>query len=108
MQCVGLPRQQIQTSLFIEFRRIQLCELSGQTLFTFRKRNENDSQKHNTCFFGTSYNQIVFICAFLTNFQPVLIPIPDEPDDSDVGSYFKQLSDLDDDSDNAESSECDA
>ena len=44
----------------------------------------------------------------LTNFQPVLIPIPDEPDDSDVGSYFKQLSDLDDDSDNAESSECDA
>ena len=38
MQCVGLPRQQIQTSLFIEFRRIQLFELSGQTLFTFRKR----------------------------------------------------------------------
>ena len=37
MQCVGLPRQQIQTSLFIEFRRIQLCELSGQTLFNFRK-----------------------------------------------------------------------
>ena len=56
----------------------------------------------------SSYNQIVFICAFLTNFQPVLIPIPDEPDDSDVESYFKQLSDLDDDSDNAESSECDA
>ena len=41
-------------------------------------------------------------------FSPTSIPILDEPDDSDVESYFKQLSYLDDDSDNAESSECDA
>ena len=32
---------QENTSLFIEFRRIQLCELSGQTLFTFRKRTSD-------------------------------------------------------------------
>ena len=52
VQCVGLPRQQIQTSLFIEFRRIQLCELSGQTLFTFRKRTSGQvlelQQKKNS------------------------------------------------------------
>ena len=53
-------------------------------------------------------DQIVFVCAILTYFKPVLIPLPEEPDDSDVESYFKQLSDLKSDSDNAESSECDA
>ena len=52
-------------------------------------------------------NQIIFVCAFLTNFQPVLIPLPEEPDDSGVESYFRQLSDLESDSDNAESSDCD-
>ena len=33
-------------------------------------------------------NKIVYVCAFLTNFQ---LPLPKEPDDSDVDSYFKQL-----------------
>ena len=49
MQCVGLPRQQIQTYLFIAFRRIQLCELSGQTLFTFRKRTSGQVLEYAPC-----------------------------------------------------------
>ena len=36
-------------------------------------------------------NQIVCVCALLTNFQPALIPLPVDPDDSDVESYFQQL-----------------
>lgn len=42
-------------------------------------------------------NQIIFVCAFLTNFQPVLIPLPTDPDDKDIESYFDQLSDCDSD-----------
>ena len=36
-------------------------------------------------------NQIVCVCALLTDFQPALIPLPREPHDSDVESYFQQL-----------------
>ena len=70
MQCVGLPRQQIQTSLFIEFRRIQLCELSGLTLFTFRKRTSGQVLEYapgifkmgipvilQACFYGSVFKQ---------------------------------------------------
>ena len=38
-------------------------------------------------------NLILCVCALLTNFQPALIPLPMEPDDSDVESYFQQLED---------------
>ena len=40
-------------------------------------------------------NQIVHVCAFLTNFQPALVPLPDDSDESDVTRYFDQLSDCD-------------
>ena len=97
-----LPPQEIQTGRKIASLRIHIERAIGRMkLYHILKSTIPVSLAHLT-------NQIVFICAFLTNFQPVLIPIPDEPDDSDVESYFKQLSDLDDDSDNAESSECDA
>ena len=36
-------------------------------------------------------NQIVCVCAFLTNFEPALIPLQLEPEESQVGSYFQQL-----------------
>ena len=97
-----LPPQEIQTGRKIASLRIHIERAIGRMkLYHILKSTIPVSLARLT-------NQIVFICAFLTNFQPVLIPIPDEPDDSDVESYFKQLSDLDDDSDNAESSECDA
>ena len=39
-------------------------------------------------------NQIVFVCAMLTNFLPVLVPLPDEPNESVVeeccGRVFHQ------------------
>ena len=38
-------------------------------------------------------NQIIFICAFLTNFLPALVPLPKNSDEIDVENYFKQLSD---------------
>ena len=40
-------------------------------------------------------NQIVHVCAFLTNFQPALVPLPDDSDENDVTRYFDQLSDCD-------------
>lgn len=43
-------------------------------------------------------NQIIYVCAFLTNFQPVLIPLPHDADEADVDAYFEQLSDSDVDS----------
>ena len=49
-------------------------------------------------------NQIISVCAFLTNFQPVLIPFPAEgTGDGDVESYFEQLSDSEHDTDCSES-----
>ena len=50
-------------------------------------------EKHNPHFFDPSYKpDHIYICAFLTNFQPVLIPLQDGTDD-DIESYFEQLSD---------------
>ena len=42
-------------------------------------------------------NQIVFVCALLTNFQPGLVPLPVDPDERDIASYFDQLSDCNSD-----------
>ena len=48
-------------------------------------------------------NQIVFVCGLLTNFQPALLPLSNEPSDSDsdehVEKYFKEHSDCDSESD---------
>ena len=49
-------------------------------------------------------NQIVFVCAMLTNFLPVLVPLPDEPSESVVEEYFGQLSSCDTNSDDSDSS----
>ena len=42
-------------------------------------------------------NQIVFVCAFLTNFQTGLVPLLVDPGERDIVSYFDQLSDHDSD-----------
>ena len=44
-------------------------------------------------------NQIVCVRAFLTNFMPALVPLPQDSSDSDVEEYFKQLSACDSESD---------
>lgn len=47
-------------------------------------------------------NQIVYVCACLTSFQPALMPAPDESDDfdeSEVDDYFDTLFDSDYDAD---------
>ena len=40
-------------------------------------------------------NQIIHVCAFLTNFQPALVPLPNENSVSDVEEFFDLLSDSD-------------
>ena len=41
-------------------------------------------------------NQIVSVCAWLVNFQPVLIPPPSEDNvESEVSEYFESLYDTD-------------
>lgn len=37
-------------------------------------------------------NQIIFVCAFLTNFLPALVPMP-SPSGEDVEDYFAHLPD---------------
>ena len=50
-------------------------------------------------------NQIVFVCAFLSNFQPALVPLLAEQGDSTVEDYFEQLSD-EEESSSEESDTC--
>ena len=44
-------------------------------------------------------NQIVCVCAYLSNFQPALVPGPEPIDESDVDEYFQGLHDSSSDSD---------
>ena len=44
-------------------------------------------------------NQIISVCAFLTNFQRPIVPLSKNSSEGEVDSYFKQLSDCDSDSD---------
>ncbi len=44
-------------------------------------------------------NQIVKVCAWLTNFQPALIPLPGEFSADEVDRYFQSLEDSDYDAD---------
>ena len=44
-------------------------------------------------------NQIVSVCAWLTNFQPVLIPLPSDLSVEEVSSYFETIKDSDYDAD---------
>ena len=37
-------------------------------------------------------NQIVCVCAFLSNFHPALVPVPTDPVESDVEEYFQCVS----------------
>ena len=37
-------------------------------------------------------NHIVCVCAFLSNFQPALVPVPVDPMESDVEEYFQCVS----------------
>ena len=48
-------------------------------------------------------NQIVFVCAMVTNFLPVLVPLPDEPNESVVEEYFGHLTNTDINSDDNDS-----
>ena len=38
-------------------------------------------------------NLIIYICTFLTNFQPTLLPLSTHTDQGEIDSYFTQLSD---------------
>ena len=40
-------------------------------------------------------NQVVCVCAWLTNFQPVLVPPPMEASDEEISEYLQKLEDSD-------------
>ena len=50
-------------------------------------------------------NQIVCVCAFLSNFRPALVPPPHLLSDSDVEEYLNALSDSNDDDSESSCSE---
>jgi len=81
-----LPPQEIEAGRRIASLRIHVERAIGRMkLYSILKSTIPISLTRLT-------NQIIFVCAFLTNFQPVLIPLPGDTDD-DVESYFEQLSD---------------
>ena len=45
-------------------------------------------------------NQVVCVCAWLTNFQPVLVPPPMEASDEEISEYFQKLEEDSDITDN--------
>ena len=88
-----LPSQEIQSGRKIASLRIHVERAIGRMkVYSILKGTIPLSMARLT-------NQVVFVCAFLTNFQPVLIPLPTNADDSNIESYFEQLSDCDSDLD---------
>ena len=92
-----LPPQEIETGRRIASLHVHVERAIGRMkLYSILKSTIPISLTHLT-------NQIIYICAFLTTFQPVLIPLQDGTDD-DVESYFEQLSDSEyDDTDSFDS-----
>ena len=77
-----LPPEEIQTGRKIASLRIHVERTIGRIkVYSILKGTIPLSLAHIT-------NQIVFVCAFLTNFQPALVPLSKEPEDSEVESYF--------------------
>lgn len=88
-----LPPQEIETGRKIASLRIHVERAIGRMkTFSILKGTIPLSMARIT-------NQIIYVCAFLTNFQPALVPLPEEHSDVDVEKYFEQLSDCDSDSD---------
>lgn len=53
-------------------------------------------------------NQIISVCAWLTNFQGVLVPTAGSQPDEDVDDYLKHAFESDSDYDADESDTCDS
>ncbi len=50
---------------------------------------------------------VLCVCAFFTNFQPALVPLPSHVSEKEVEEYFQQLSDCDSDPDFNDDSDID-
>ena len=88
-----LPPTEIETGRKIASLRIHVERAIGRMkTFTILKETIPISMARIT-------NQIVCVCAFLTNFMPALVPLPQDSSDSDVEEYFEQLSAYDSESD---------
>jgi len=48
-------------------------------------------------------NQIVCVCAWLVNFQPAVVPLPECQSDKEVESYFQSVYESDYDADQEDS-----
>ena len=81
-----LPPNKIETGRKIASLQIHVERVIGRMkTYTILKETIPLSMSRIT-------NQIVCVCALLTNFQPALIPQPVEPDDDNaIESYFQQI-----------------
>ena len=86
-----LPPEQIQSG-----KRITSCQIHVERAIG-RIKVYNILKGTISLSLACLTNQIIFVGAFLTNFQPALIRLPTDPDDMDIESYFDQLSDCDSD-----------
>ena len=83
--CTQLPPEEIHTSRKIASLRIHVERAIGRIkVYSILKGTIPLSLLRIT-------NQIVFVYAFLTNFQPALVPLSKKPENSEVESYFQQL-----------------
>ena len=82
-----LPSEEVQKGRKIASLRIHVERAIGRIkTFSILKQTIPISMARLT-------NQIVSVCAFLSNFYPALVPLPPSCEDSDVEQYFMQLSD---------------
>ena len=91
-----LPAQDMDTGRRIASLRIHVERAIGRIkTFTVLRETIPLSMARLT-------NQIVCVCAFLSNFQPALVPLPQECLESDVENYFEQLSECDSSSEDSD------
>ena len=92
-----LPQEEVQKGRKIALLRIHVERAIGRIkTFSILKQTIPISMARLT-------NQIVSVCAFLSNFHPALVPLPPLSEDSDVEQYFMELSDACNPSDSEDS-----
>lgn len=90
--CTRLPAEKVYEGRKIASLRIHVERaIEHMKMFSILKHTIPISMARLT-------NQIVFVCAFLTNFQPALVPHVEDLGDTTVKKYFEQLTDEDDSS----------
>ena len=81
-----LPAEEVEKGRKIASLRIHVERAIG------RLKNYNILKQTIPISMARLTNQIVCVCAFLSNFQPALVPLSEHCEESDVDEYFELLS----------------